>query len=51
MIEDIIRSLKDELPYLKCDPGAKDTIQLLLNRIDDLQRQVDELTEREEDDQ
>lgn len=34
--EDVIRSLKADLPFLKCDPAAKNTVQLLLNRIDEL---------------
>ena len=34
--EDIIRSMKDELPFLRCDQAARNTVQLLLNRIDEL---------------
>lgn len=35
-VEDIIRSLRADLPFIQCDPGAKNTVQLLLNRIDEL---------------
>lgn len=34
--EDIIRSLAIDLPHIKCDPAAKNTVQLLLNHIDTL---------------
>lgn len=34
--EDVIRSFKADLPFLKCDPAAKNAVQLLLNRIDEL---------------
>lgn len=34
--EDIIRSFKADLPFLKCDQAARNTVQLLLNRIDEL---------------
>lgn len=33
-VEDIIRSLTLDLPHIKCDPAAKNTVQLLLNHID-----------------
>ena len=32
--DDIIRSLTLDLPPIKCDPAAKNTVQLLLNHID-----------------
>lgn len=32
--DDIIRSLALDLPQIKCDPAAKNTVQLLLNHID-----------------
>lgn len=32
--DDIIRSLTLGLPHIKCDPAAKNTVQLLLNHID-----------------
>lgn len=34
--DDIIRSLTLDLPHIKCDPAAKNTVQLLLNHIDTL---------------
>lgn len=34
--DDIIRSLALDLPQIKCDPAAKNTVQLLLNHIDTL---------------
>lgn len=34
--DDIIRSLTLDLPHIKCDPAAKNTVQLLLNHIDQL---------------
>ena len=32
--DDIIRSLTLDLPHIKCDPAAKNAVQLLLNHID-----------------
>lgn len=48
LVEDIVRSLRDDLPFIKCDPGAKNTVQLLLNRIDEqnaLQEKHDLITQ------
>lgn len=33
-VDDIVRSLALYLPHIKCDPAAKNTVQLLLNRIE-----------------
>ena len=46
-VEDIIRSLRADLPFIQCDPGAKNTVQLLLNRIDEqnaMQEKHDQIT-------
>ncbi|WGK60546.1 hypothetical protein QAO71_10620 [Halopseudomonas sp. SMJS2] len=47
-VEDIIRSLRADLPFIQCDPGAKNTVQLLLNRIDEqnaMQEQHDQIAQ------